>query len=109
MTPAQFIARWRDNPLSERAGSQPFFLDLCAMLGVEGPDAADHYCFERGAKKAGGGDGWADVWMRGGFGWENKRPGRSLGAAGRRPGRFDRHAGAGDRQAERGDHGAGEW
>ena len=81
MTPAQFIAKWQHNPLSERAGSQAFFLDLCALLGVPTPADPDNYCFERGAKKAGGGDGWADVWKRGHFGWENKKPGRDLGAA----------------------------
>lgn len=81
MTPAQFIALWQNNPLSERAGAQAHFDDLCELLGVDKPRDADNYCFERGAKKAGGGDGWADVWKRGHFGWENKRPGRDLKAA----------------------------
>jgi len=61
MTPAQFIAKWRANPLSERAGAQAFFLDLCAMLGVAPPDDPDNYCFERGATRTGAGHGWADV------------------------------------------------
>ncbi|MDP2171442.1 MAG: class I SAM-dependent DNA methyltransferase [Rhodocyclaceae bacterium] len=81
MTPAQFIARWKDNPLSERAGAQAHFDDLCDLLGVDKPRDSDNYCFERGAGKASGGDGWADVWKRGHFGWENKRPGRDLRAA----------------------------
>ncbi len=81
MTPAQFIAKWRANPLSERAGSQAFFLDLCAMLGVEPPNDPDSYCFERGATRTGAGHGWADVWKRGHFGWENKGPGGDLGGA----------------------------
>ena len=81
MTPEQFIALWKDNKLTERAGAQAHFDDLCDLLGVAKPRDPESYCFERGAKKAGGGDGWADVWMRGGFGWENKRPGRSLDAA----------------------------
>jgi len=81
MTPSQFIARWRDNPLSERAGSQAFFLDLCALLGVDAPNEPDDYCFERGATRTGAGHGWADVWKRGHFGWENKGPGGDLGAA----------------------------
>ena len=51
------------------------------MLGVEKPRDPDNYCFERGARKSGGGDGWADVWKRGCFGWENKKPGRDLNAA----------------------------
>lgn len=81
MTPAQFIALWQNNPLSERAGAQGHFDDLCDLLGVDKPRDQDNYCFERGAGKASGGDGWADVWKRGYFGWENKRPGRDLRAA----------------------------
>ena len=34
--------------------------------------------FERGAHKTGGGEGWADVWMKGCFAWEYKRKRRSL-------------------------------
>ena len=81
MTPEKFIATWKDNPLTERAGAQGHFDDLCDLLGVDKPRDPDNYCFERGAKKAGGGDGWADVWKRRHFGWENKKPGRDLDAA----------------------------
>jgi type II restriction/modification system DNA methylase subunit YeeA len=85
MTPAQFIALWQNNPLTERAGAQGHFDDLCELLGVDKPRDPDNYCFERGAGKASGGahgkPGWADVWKRGHFGWENKRPGRDLRAA----------------------------
>ena len=81
MTPDHFIARWKDNKLTERAGAQAHFDDLCELLGVDKPRDADNYCFERGAKKSGGGDGWADVWKRGHFAWENKKPGRDLDKA----------------------------
>jgi hypothetical protein len=81
MTPAQFINLWQSNKLTERAGAQPHFDDLCQLLGVEKPRDPDNYCFERGAKKSGGGDGWADVWKRGYFAWENKKPGRDLNKA----------------------------
>jgi len=81
MTPAQFIARWHKNKLNERAGAQGHFDDLCDLLDVEKPRDADNYCFERGAKKSGGGDGWADVWKRNHFAWENKKPGRDLDKA----------------------------
>jgi len=81
MTPDRFIALWQNNPLTERAGAQGHFDDLCDLLGVAKPRDPDNYCFERGAGKASGGDGWADVWKRGHFGWENKRPGRDLRAA----------------------------
>ncbi|MDP2828584.1 MAG: DUF559 domain-containing protein [Sulfuricellaceae bacterium] len=81
MTPETFIAHWANNPLTERAGAQQHFNDLCELLGVDKPRDPENYCFERGAKKSGGGDGWADVWKRGHFGWENKKPGRDLNAA----------------------------
>ena len=84
MTPERFIATWKDNPLTEKAGAQGHFDDLCELLGVDKPRDSDNYCFERGAGKAGGPEGnrgWADVWKRGCFGWENKRPGRDLRAA----------------------------
>ena len=81
MTPEAFIARWKDNPLTERAGAQAHFDDLCDLLGVDKPRDPENYCFERGARKASGGNGWADVWMRSRFGWENKKPGRDLDAA----------------------------
>ena len=78
MTPQEFITRWNNNALTERGGAQAHFDDLCDLLGVDKPRDPDNYCFERGAKKAGGGDGWADVWKRGHFGWENKSPKRDL-------------------------------
>jgi type II restriction/modification system DNA methylase subunit YeeA len=81
MTPQAFIAKWRDNPLSEKAGAQSYFLDLCDLLGVTKPNDPDNYCFERGATRTGAGHGWADVWKRGAFAWESKAPGRDLGAA----------------------------
>ncbi|MGZ8216178.1 type IIL restriction-modification enzyme MmeI, partial [Methylomagnum sp.] len=61
------------------------FIDLCRLLGEPTPNEADPdgtwYCFEKGAKKAGGGDGWADVWRKGYFGMEYKGKGKSLLAA----------------------------
>jgi hypothetical protein len=81
MTPEEFIDLWKDNKLTERGGAQAHFDDLCDLLGVDKPRDPDNYCFEHGAKKSGGGDGWADVWKRGCFGWENKKPGRDLAAA----------------------------
>ena len=81
MTPAQFITLWHANNLTERAGAQPHFDDLCDLIGVDKPRDPENYCFERGAKKSGGSDGWADVWKRGFFAWENKKPGRDLDKA----------------------------
>ena len=76
MTPGEFIARWRASELKERSAAQEHFIDLCRLLGEPTPAEADptggHYCFERGARKDTGGDGWADVWKRHCFAWEYK-------------------------------------
>ena len=37
MTPSAFVSKWKGSPLSERAGAQQFFLDLCELLDVEKP------------------------------------------------------------------------
>jgi type II restriction/modification system DNA methylase subunit YeeA len=76
MTPHEFLSKWRHVELKERSASQSHFNDLCALLGVLDPISADPigewFTFERGASKASGGEGWADVWRRGHFGWEYK-------------------------------------
>ena len=85
MTPADFIQKWGDSTLRERQGAQEHFIDLCRLLGEPTPAEDDpfgeRYCFERGAGKTGGGDGWADVWRRGCFGWEYKGKHKNLDAA----------------------------
>jgi hypothetical protein len=85
MTPQQFIAKWQRANLSERSACQQHFLDLCELLDQPKPAAADPdgawYTFEKGVKKTAGGDGWADVWMRGHFGWEYKGKHKDLKAA----------------------------
>ena len=74
MTPEQFITTWKDNSLSEKGGAQPHFEDLCKLLGVAPPRQAGEYCYEQGLDKILGGKGFADVWKRGCFAWENKGP-----------------------------------
>ena len=85
MTPIEFIAKWRASELKERSAAQEHFIDLCRMLGEPTPAEADpageHYCFERGARKDSGGDGWADVWKRHCFAWEYKGKHTDLDAA----------------------------
>lgn len=85
MTPQEFIAKWQRSTLSERSASQQHFLDLCELLQQPKPASADPegawYTFERGVSKTGGGDGWADVWMRGHFAWEYKGKHKDLAAA----------------------------
>ena len=80
-----FIGKWRAVELKERSAAQEHFLDLCRLLDEPSPAQADptgdFYCFERGATKTSGGDGWADVWKRGHFGWEYKGKRKNLDAA----------------------------
>ena len=85
LAPSDFIRKWSDSTLRERQGSQEHFIDLCRLLGQPTPAEDDprgeRYCFERGAAITGGGDGWADVWRRGCFGWEYKGKHKDLKAA----------------------------
>ena len=85
MTPHEFIAKWSASKLKERSASQEHFIDLCRLLGeptpAESDPTGDTYCFERGARKETGGDGWADVWKRHHFAWEYKGQRADLDAA----------------------------
>jgi len=85
MNVTEFVTKWTRAELSERSASQQHFLDLCEVFNHPKPAEADptgeSFTFERGAAKRGGGDGWADVWKKGYFGWEYKRKHRDLEAA----------------------------
>jgi len=85
MTPGEFVRKWAASTATERAASQTHFNELCALLGEPGPHddpaALDYYAFEKGAPKSGGGDGFADVWLKDRFGWEYKGKRKDLGAA----------------------------
>ena len=85
MTVAEFIAKWGHVELKERSAAQEHFLDLCHLVGHGSPATLDPtgtwFTFERGASKAGGGGGWADVWKREHFGWEYKGRHRDLDEA----------------------------
>lgn len=85
MTPQEFIARWRDARLTERAAAQSHFIELCRLIDEPTPVEQDldgsWYTFEKGLKKAGGTDGYADVWKRRQFAWEYKGPRKSLDQA----------------------------
>lgn len=84
MTPHEFIAKWRQGG-DERRDAQPFFEDLCRLIGHPTPREADPdhswFTYEYGATKASGGNGWADVWKKDHFGWEAKGTDRSLDRA----------------------------
>ena len=73
---SEFVARWRASTLTERAGYQEHFRDLCALLGQLTPAEADptgeSYAFEKGVKKTGNTsvrvDRPADVFLQGQIG-----------------------------------------
>jgi type II restriction/modification system DNA methylase subunit YeeA len=85
LTLPEFIQRWESATLSERSAAQSHFIDLCEVLGQPRPAAADQagafYTFEKGVAKTGGGQGFADVWLRGHFAWEYKGRHKNLIAA----------------------------
>ena len=65
MTPDEFISHWSPGGggygMSERAGAQPHFIGLCALLGVDAPNDAANYTFEFGTRKIDQKRGFADV------------------------------------------------
>lgn len=85
MQATEFIRKWKNSELKERSGSQEHFIDLCRLVDHPTPAEADpkgtSFTFERGAGKHRGGDGWADVWKKGHFGWEYKGKRKDLDAA----------------------------
>jgi type II restriction/modification system DNA methylase subunit YeeA len=85
MTPLQFVDKWRPVTLTERAAAQSHFNDLCHLFDHPTPldddPVGDHFTFEKGVKKSGGGDGFADVWKRDYFAWEYKKRRRNLDEA----------------------------
>ncbi|HEV7301646.1 MAG TPA: DNA methyltransferase [Tepidisphaeraceae bacterium] len=83
LTPDEFVQKWTDAQLSERAASHEHFIDLCRLLDEPTPAGADStgddYCFEKHVKVVGsaskgskGDHGFVDVWKRGRFAWEYK-------------------------------------
>ena len=81
----EFVERWKVSVLTERSGAQSHFIDLCEVLGHPHPAAADqtgdNFTFEKHVATADDGKGFADVWKRGFFAWENKGKHRDLAAA----------------------------
>ena len=85
MTPQEFIRKWKPVALTERATAHTHFNDLCCLFEhptpIEDDPVGDHFTFEKGAPKTGGGEGWADVWKKGYFAWEYKKKKRDLDKA----------------------------
>ncbi|HMO11222.1 MAG TPA: hypothetical protein PKB06_06935, partial [Actinotalea sp.] len=82
-TPHDFARKWRGDTRNERQVAQEHFIDLCHLVGHATPgDYRDgSLVFEAGAAKTSGGQGWADVWKQGYFGWEYKGPNANLDKA----------------------------
>jgi restriction-modification enzyme MmeI-like protein len=85
LTLLEFVNRWKNSELTERAAAQSHFIDLCDALGEPHPAAADQsgesYTFEKGVTTTDGGQGFADVWKRGYFAWEYKGKHKDLDIA----------------------------
>ena len=76
MIPQDFVRKWSGATGNERKLYQQHFLDLCELVGHPKPADDDPtgawFTFEAGVTKAGGGQGFADVWKKGFFAWEYK-------------------------------------
>ena len=85
MTPQAFITKWGPGgpsySLNEEQGAQSHFMELCDVLEVPRPGSEPGYLFEQGGRITGQSSGYADVYKRGAFAWENKAPGRNLNDA----------------------------
>ena len=83
--PRRIHQKMEAGALTERAAAHTHFLDLCKLFEHEDPVSADPtgewFAFEKGATKAGGGEGFADVWKKNFFAWEYKKKKRDLNAA----------------------------
>ena len=83
LSPAGFIAKWREASGSERSNYQLFITDLCDLFGVDKPDPAredtrdNAYVFERRVQFAHGdggeSPGFIDCYKRGAFVLETKK------------------------------------
>ena len=70
MTPAEFIAKWKDTTFGERQASQPMFDDICRLVGHPTPSEFKNpgvFTFEKGVP-----GGFADAYFEEHFGWEFK-------------------------------------
>ncbi len=85
MTPHEFIRKWKPVALTERQTAQEHFIDLCRLVNhptpVEDDPTGERYCFEKGALKSSGNDGFADVWKKGYFAFEYKKKKKNLNEA----------------------------
>ena len=70
MTPAEFVAKWKDTPFGEKQASQAMFDDICRLVDHPTPSEfrdPEVFTFEKGVP-----GGFADAYLEGHFGWEFK-------------------------------------
>ncbi len=81
----EFIVKWGSGGsaygLNERQGEHLHFIDLCQLLGVPTPGSMGNYIVEQDTLVLGEARGYADVFMRNHFAWENNAPGKNLDQA----------------------------
>ena len=79
MTPAEFVAKWKDTTFGERQASQEMFLDICGVVGHPTPveyGNPEAFTFEKWVP-----GGFADAYLEEHFGWEFKGDDAALDAA----------------------------
>ena len=79
MTARHFAERWSNAGFGERQGAQPFFIDLCAVVGHPTPAAygePEKFTFEKSVP-----GGFADAYFEEHFGWEFKGQDAQLDSA----------------------------
>ena len=79
MSPRDFVERWSNAGFGERQGAQPFFIDLCAVVGHPAPPAygdPERFTFEKWVP-----GGFADAYFEEHFGWEFKGQDAQLDSA----------------------------
>ncbi|MCH8816966.1 MAG: class I SAM-dependent DNA methyltransferase [Chloroflexi bacterium] len=85
MTAHEFAKKWRASTLNESQGSVPHFEELCHLVGHKTPSEMDpngsFFTYQRRVLQESEKMGFADVWLRGNFGWEYKSKGRDLDVA----------------------------
>jgi hypothetical protein len=85
MTPQQFVQKWSQIHLNERAIAQTHFNDVCELINHPSPLVADpsgeSFAFETSTSKGDGRRGFADVFYKGKFIWEYKGKHADLGKA----------------------------
>ena len=79
MTAREFVERWSNAGFGERQGAQPFFIDLCAVVGHPTPAGygdPERFTFEKWVP-----GGFADAYFEEHFGWEFKGQDAQLDSA----------------------------